>query len=115
MEVAPGEEVVVETPVVEVVLLPVRLDAEVEVVVVSGPVVVTGVLVVGTVVPVVVVDARRTAAAAAITIITTITTAITTLLIASKLNELFPLGLEDTKVAITIALFRICYHVRAWR
>jgi len=62
---------------------------------------------------VVVEEDKSTAAAAAITMITTMTTAITTRLIASKLKEgLLFWGLEDTKVALKIALFRICYHAR---
>jgi hypothetical protein len=64
------------------------------------------------VLPVVVVDEdSNTAAAAAITMMTTMTTAITTLLIASTLNGFFFRLDEDTKVADSVALFRICYHV----
>jgi membrane-associated HD superfamily phosphohydrolase len=107
------EEVLVVTPVADVVVLPVwveELDALVMGLVVA--VVIGSELVVGSVVPLVlVVDASNTAAAAAITMITTMTTAITIRLIARRSKELFFLGPgEDTKFAMTIALFRGCYH-----
>ncbi len=109
----PGEELVVLTLPDEVVLLlPVEEGVELEDVALVGEDVVAVVgKVVGAVVPVVVVVARNKAAAAAITMITTMTTAITIRLIASALKALFFLGLgEDTKFAMTIALFSSCYH-----
>ena len=117
LEVEPEEELVVVTPDAEVVELPSdESDDVVAVDVVPGAVVVATVVgaVVGVVVVVVLDVARNNAAAAATTIITTTTTAITIRLIASALTGLFFLGLgEDTKIAMTIALFRSCYHLDA--